>query len=269
MSEQNVPDFVAPPPPPFPQKEQPTGPVLSTAETLTGIFFEPARVFESFRVKARFLIAGLICVLAFTAFNVIYIQKVGYENLVSAEMEMNPRAADMSPEDKERAINIQTNPIVKGIRYGAPLINFVFIFALGAVFYMLGAMMMTKPMTYSQALSVWTYSSYPPLVLAMLLNIILVFLNPPTDDANIVRGQAGLVHANLSILVDPTAHPVLATALASLDVFALFGLFLAALGMQKVARMSSSSAWTIVIAFWLIGLVLKLALALAFGRVIG
>jgi hypothetical protein len=103
----------------------------------------------------------------------------------------------------------------------------------------------------------------------MLLNIILVFLNPPTDDANIVRGQAGLVHANLSILVDPAAHPVLATALASLDVFALFGLFLAALGMQKVARLSSSAAWTIVIAFWLVGLVLKLALALAFGRVIG
>jgi hypothetical protein len=269
MSEQNLPEFVAPPPPPFPQKEQQAGPVLSTAETLTGIFFEPGRVFESFRVKARFLIAGLICVLAFTAFNVVYIQKVGYENLVSAEMEMNPRAADMRPEDKERAINIQTNPIVKGIRYGAPLINFVFVFALGAVFYMLGAMMMTKPMTYPQALSVWTYSSYPPLLLAMLLNIILVFLNPPTDDANIVRGQAGLVHANLSILIDPNAHPVLATALASLDVFAIFGLFLAALGMQKVARMSSSAAWTIVIAFWLVGLVLKLALALAFGRVIG
>jgi hypothetical protein len=103
----------------------------------------------------------------------------------------------------------------------------------------------------------------------MLLNIILVFLNTPTDDANIVRGQAGLVHANLSILVDPTAHPVLATALASLDVFALYGLFLAALGMQRVARLSSGAAWTIVLALFLVGVVIRLALALAFGRVIG
>jgi hypothetical protein len=269
MSEQNAAGFEAPPPPPLPRTEQPTGPVLSTAETLTGIFFDPTRVFDSFRVKARFLAAGLICVLAFLAFNFAYIQKVGYENLVNAEMEMNPRAGDMSPEDKERAVNIQTNPIVKAIRYGAPLMNFVFVFALGALFYMLGSMMMTKPMTYPQALSVWTYSTYPPLILAMLLNIILVFINPPTDDANIVRGQTGLVHANLSILVDPTAHPVLATALASLDVFALYGLFLAALGMQRVARLSSSSAWTVVIALWLIGVVLRLALALAFGRVIG
>jgi hypothetical protein len=275
MSEQNSPGqgqeaqgFV-PPPPPFPHKEQPVGPVLSTGETLTGIFFDPGRVFESFRFKPRFLVAGLICVLAFLAFNVAYIQKVGYENLVNAEMEMNPRAADMSPEQRERTISVQMNPIVKGIRYGAPLMNFVIIFALGAVLYMLGAMLMTKQMSYAQALSVWTYSSYPPLLLAMLLNIILVFVNTPTDDANIVRGQAGLVHANLSILVDPVASPVLATVLASLDVFALYGLFLAALGMQKVARLSSGAAWTIVIALWLVGLVIRLALALAFGRVIG
>lgn len=261
--------FVLPPPPPFPHAEKPTGPVLSTGETLTGIFFDPGRVFESFRVKSRFLAAALICVAAFLAFNVSYIQKVGYENLVTAEMEINPRAAEMSPEQKERAISIQTNPIVKAIRYGAPLLNFVFFFAIGAVFYMLGAMLMAKPMTYPQALSVWTYSSYPPLLLAMLLNIVLVFINPPTDDANIVRGQAGLVHANLSILVDPAAHPVLGTALAGLDVFAFYGLFLAALGMRKVARLSSGSAWAIVIAFWLIGLILRIALSLAFGRVIG
>lgn len=267
MSEENAYGFE--PPPPFPHAEQPNGPVLSTTETLTDIFFDPGRVFESFRVKARFLIAALICVVAFSAFNITYIQRVGYENLVNAEMEMNPRAADMSPEQKERAISIQTNPIVKAIRYGAPLINFVIIFALGALFYMLGAMLMTRPMTYPQALSVWTYSSYPPLLLAMLLNIILVFINLPTDDANIVRGQAGLVHANLSILVDPVAHPALATVLAGLDVFALYGLFLAALGMRKVARLSSGSAWAIIIAFWLIGLVLRVALSLALGRVIG
>lgn len=263
------PGFQPPPPPPLPHKEQPTGPQLSTAETLTGIFFEPGRVFESFRVKARFLAAGLICVIAFTAFNVIYLQRVGYDNLVNAEMEMNPRAADMSPEQKERAISMQTNPIFKAVRYGAPLMNFVFVFAIGALLYLLGAMLMARPMTYPQALSVWTYSSYPPLLLAMLLNIILVFINPPTDDANIVRGQSGLVHANLSILVDTAAQPVLATMLASVDVFALYGLFLAALGMRKVARLSSGAAWTIVLALWVVGLIIRIALALVFGRVIG
>jgi dipeptide/tripeptide permease len=57
--------------------------------------------------------------------------------------------------------------------------------------------------------------------------------------------------------------------LASLDVFALYGLFLAALGMRKVARLSPGQAWTIVLALWLVGVVIRIALALVFGRVIG
>ncbi len=268
MSESNVPDFQPPPPPPFPRPEQPTGPTLTLTETLTGIFFEPGRVFESFRVKPRFLVAGLICVVAFLAFNVIYLQRVGYENLVRAEAEMS-QGPDANPEQTQRAIEIQQHWIVKLIRYGAAPINIVFAFAAGAALYLLGATLMGRSMTYAQALAVWTYSTFPPLVLMMLLNIILLFINPPTEDAAIVRGQTGLVHANLSILVDPVAHPVLATALTAFDIIAVYGLFLAALGLQKVAKLSSGAAWAIAITLYLVGVVLRIAIALATGRVIG
>jgi hypothetical protein len=50
---------------------------------------------------------------------------------------------------------------------------------------------------------------------------------------------------------------VLATALGSLDLFALYGLFLAALGLRKVARLSSGSAWAIVLGLWLLGVVAR------------
>jgi CHASE1-domain containing sensor protein len=33
---------------------------MSTAETLTGIFFEPSRTFEALRARPRFLVAALI-----------------------------------------------------------------------------------------------------------------------------------------------------------------------------------------------------------------
>jgi len=268
MSESNVPNFQPPPPPPFPRVEQPAGPTLSLMETLSGIFFEPGRVFESFRVKPRFLVAGLICIAAFLIFNVVYLQRVGYENLTRAEVEAQ-QGPDANPEQTQRAIDIQQHWIVKTIRYGAAPINIVFVFAAGAALYLLGATLMARSMTYPQALGVWTYSTFPPLVLAMLLNLILVFINPPTDDANIVRGQTGLVHANLSLLVDPVAHPIIATALTAFDVFALYGLFLAALGLQKVAKLSSGAAWSIVITLYIVGVVLRIAIALATGRVIG
>lgn len=265
MSDPSLHSFQPPPPPSFHQTNSPAAPTLSTAETLTGIFFEPGRVFEALRERPRFLAAALITVVAFLIFNSLYFQRIGYENVIRAETEASPRAASTSPADKERAIEFQTKPVFRAFRYLSPILIFAIFFAAGAGLYLLGSMMMARTMSYKQALSVWTYSSFPPTVLLMLLNIIVLFLKPPDDDITIARGARGLVHANPGLLVDPTASPVLATALGAFDVFAFYGLFLAALGLRKVGRLSSGAAWGIVITIWLIGVILRIVGAVAFN----
>jgi hypothetical protein len=242
---------------------------MSTPETLTGIFFEPGRTFEALRARPRFLVAALICMAAFMAFYLTYLQRIGYENQVNAEIEMAAQKNDMTPEQKEQARGIQLKPFVKAIRYATPPIVFVIVFAFGALIYFLGAMMMGKRMSYKQALSVSAYSSLPPLLLTMLLNIVILFIRPPTEDAEIARGLGGLVHANLGMISDPVAHPVMTTALASIDLFAFYGLFLAALGLRKIARLSSGAAWTVVLAIWLLGVLLKLGVSLLTKNAMG
>jgi hypothetical protein len=54
--------------------------------------------------------------------------------------------------------------------------------------------------------------------------------------------------------------------LGSFDVFAFYGLFLAALGLRKVAKMSSGTAWTIVLTIWLVGTIIRFAFAGILGR---
>ena len=103
----------------------------------------------------------------------------------------------------------------------------------------------------------------------MLLNIIVLFIKTPDDDLGIVRGQSGLVHANPGLFMDGHAYPVLATAAGALDLFAFYGLFLAALGLRKIGRLSSGSAWGIALGLWLIGLVLRAIFAAILGRQIG
>lgn len=252
-----------------------TEPSMSTGETLMGIFFEPGRTFASLRERPRFLIAALIIVIVFFAYYLLYFQRIGYENVVTAEVEVQSQKSNATPEQKQQGIKVQMNPIVKAIRYGAPIINFLIFFAAGAGLYLLGAMMMARSITFKQALTVWTYSSLPPTVLTMLVNIALLFVRPPdpTDPsqyAEIVRGQGGLAHANLGMLIsDPNAHPVLATTLGAFDIFAFYGLFLAALGLRKVGKMPSGTAWGIVITIWLLFVVLRIAFAGLLGRVIG
>ncbi|HXL79637.1 MAG TPA: hypothetical protein VN951_02080, partial [Pyrinomonadaceae bacterium] len=98
-------------------------------------------------------------------------------------------------------------------------------------------------------------------VVSMILNIVLLFLKSP-DDYDIVRAsRRGLVQANLGLLIDMKAAPVLGTLLSSIDLFAFYGLFLAALGLKKVGKMSSGAAWGIVLTIWIIGVIVRCAFA--------
>ncbi|MDQ3906924.1 MAG: YIP1 family protein, partial [Acidobacteriota bacterium] len=152
---------------------------MSTPETLSGIFFEPGRTFDALRARPRFLAAGLLALALFMGFYLLYMTRVGYENIVNAEIEVRAQKTDMSEEDKAKGHDIQLKPVVKAIRYFSPVLVFVVIIAAGAGVYLLGVIAMGKRMSYRQALAVWTYSSLPPLALSMLANIVILFARPP------------------------------------------------------------------------------------------
>jgi hypothetical protein len=241
---------------------------MSTPETLTGIFFEPGRTFEALRERPRFLVAALIGIVTFMAFYVVYIERVGYDNLIDAEVSVARKTRpNVTEEQLQQGAEIQKKPLVKMIRMWSPIIVFLVIYAAGAAIYLLGANLMGGSMSYKKALAVWAYSSLPPLLIVMVLNLVLLFVSPPDDDASIAQGLGrGLVRANPAAFVDATAHPVLAAALGSFDLIAFFGLFLAALGLRKVGRMSSGNAWAVVIVLWGLGVLARVVIALAFGR---
>ncbi len=255
-------------PPPPPSTGEPAGAAttMSTKDTITGIFFEPSAVFESLRVRPRFLVATIICIVFFMAFQLSFFQKVGYERVVRESIENGPRADQMTPEQKDAAIRMQGSPIVKVITLASTPIVFAIIFVIGAAFYLLGSMLMAKQISFKQALAVWAYSSLPPIVLAMVINVILVFLKSPDDYDIVSASRRGLVRANLSFLSDARAAPILYTLMGAFDLFAFYGLFLAALGLRKVGKMSSGSAWSVTIGIFILGLVIKVALAGLFGQ---
>lgn len=251
-----------------PQPETPDGPTLTTSETLTGIFFEPERVFDSLRARPRFLVAALLTALLVCIFTFALFQRAGYENMMRSAIENSPRADQMTPQQKEGAIRFYSNPVLKAVNYISPLIAITVVFAAGAALYMLGVMLMGRSLSYKQALAVWTYSSFPPIALSTLVSFAILFLKSPDELATVQPGRS-LARANLGLLVDPKASPVLAAALGTFDVFTFYGLFLAALGLRKVARVSAGAAWAIVLALWLVSLIFRVGLAAATGTVMG
>lgn len=237
---------------------------MSTPETLSGIFFEPERTFEALRERPRFLVAALIMVALATIITVLLFQKVSFEQVVRDAIDRSPQTAQMDAEQKENVVRMQTGIIGKCIGYGAPIIGTAIMLAAGAALYLLGVMMMGGRIGYKQALSVWTYSAFPPAVLGTLVALVLLFLKAP-EDLDFTRSGAGLVVTNLGMLIGADGSHVLRAALSWFDLFTFYGMFLAALGLRKVGKISSGAAWAIVIGLWLIGMLLSVGRVSLFG----
>jgi hypothetical protein len=242
---------------------------MSTPQTLSGIFFEPGRTFEALRARPRFLAATIILALCFLAATVVFFSKIDYDQMIRQAIENSPRADQMSPEQKETMISMQQKPIFKyGFGYGLPFVGVFFVVAAGAAIYLLGALAMGKKMSYWQALAVWSYSSLPPVLLSTIANVVMLFVRPP-DPADAAAARGGLIHANLGILVSRADHPVLTSALGAVDLFVIYGLVLAAIGLRKTGRLSAGSAWTVIIAVWLVGVLIRVGIAALTGQAMG
>ena len=263
MEENNVNEWQEPPPPEdIKQIENP--PQMSEVETLGNIFIEPGRTFEDMRRKPRFLIAGIIIIIVTSIFQALFIQKVGYENIVRARIESSSQTEQMPKEQKDKIIEQQSSGIFKGLAYGILPVALIVVFLLGGLIYWLGANAMGGSATFLHGVSVWIYSSFPPTLVFVIANIIVLFLKS-VDEIDLVRSQSGLIQANPSFFIDGKTQPVLAALLSGFDLFAIFGWILAAIGLQKVAKISSGAAWAVVLILGLVGITAKVIGALIFG----
>ena len=253
-------------PPPIPEKikadqEQPQ---MSEAATLGGIFFEPGKTFEDLRRKPRFLLAGLLIIIAFSVFNVLVIEKVGLDRITRARIESSSSASQMPSDQKEKMIEQQSGPIARYIGYAATPIVMLIVLLLGGLVYWLGANAMGGSANFGHGLSVWIYSWLPPTILFVIANVIVLLLKS-VDEIDPLRAQTGVLQAIPSMFIDAKAMPVIAALLSAVDLFRIWGWILAAIGLQKTAKISSGAAWGVVLFLGLIGVLLQVLGAVLFG----
>jgi hypothetical protein len=256
MENNETPAWEAPPPP---EKIEPAEKAeMSEVSTLLNIFMEPGRTFEDLRKRPRFILGLiLISLLAGATFFGLY-QKMGEAGIRRAIVEQfdrNPQAASMPPQQKETMIGVNMT-----VQKFMPLLVLVIVpisvFVMG-LFYFLGAKAFGGNGGFLHAVSVVVYSSIPPAVLGSIAAFIVLALKS-ADEIDLTSAQrGGLVPANPSIFLDAKAQPVLTAIVSSIDVFQIWGWILAAIGLQITNKLSTGSAWAIVIIFALIGVLGK------------
>ncbi len=233
-----------------------TGAEMSTAETLTGIFFEPSRTFEALRARPRFLVAGIVLLVLACLVTVLLYTRVDMGQYIRDRIEKSPQAAQLSDAQKDMQVKMGKNLGMLAIPVSVPII-----IAGGAALYLLGVLAFGGSISYKKSLAVWTYSSIPPSVLGALIAILVLFLKSPDS-----IDPEHMVATNPAVLLGDDASKILVAVLSQFDLLRFYGIFLAALGLRKVAKISSTQAWGVVIALWAIGALLRIGSAAIFGR---
>ena len=241
-------------------------PQMSEVATLGNIFFEPGRTFEDLRRKPRFVLATIIISLVFTAYGFALYYKVGDQGVrqfVLEQIEKNPQASSMSGEQKTTAVEMQMT-ISKVARFAMPVIVAISLF-IGGLLYWAAGKAFGGTGNLFHGWSVWVYSALPPLIVSMIANFIVLAFKS-TNEIDLATSQRGVIHANPAYFINGKESPVLATLVGTLDLFMIWGWVLAAIGLRITNRISSGSAWAIVIIFALVGIFFRIVGAYMSGN---
>jgi hypothetical protein len=245
--------------PAIPQKEGP----LSFVERLTGIFFEPSRVFRNLREHPQWVGAFILICLLTAAYNFAFIRRITPERVVDHTIqkmsEMGPPFAPPPAQlevIKTQQLQAFKNPVE---RAGGFLRSFMGLFLLSAFvagISLLGIMIFGGRINFWQAMAVSIWSALPVVIIQKILGLVIMYLKSP-DDLHPILNQETTLQDNLGILLSPAEHPVLFVIASLFGLTSFYLVWLRAKGLHLGAtRASSSAGWGVAIMIFVLTLIL-------------
>lgn len=253
----------------LPQTTATDEPPMSAMQKLTGIFFEPTRVFRNLRAHPYWLAAFLVIVVLNIIYTTAFVKRLTPERIVNYTMDKLEQSPIKPPPDRmeqarEDALNQAKQPIQ---RVQSAAKTFVGIFVQGCIvasLYLVAVMIFGGRINFWQALAVYFYASLPVVVIQKLVSLVILFIKSP-DDIHPILGQETLLQDNLSVLFNPADHPVLFVAASVIGVLSLYGLWLRAKGLQHGGtKVSGTAAWGAALTVWGLWLLFVLSITALF-----
>lgn len=232
---------------------------LSWFEKVTGIFYEPARVFRNLRVHPYWLGALLAIWVLTTIYSTAFIQRITPERIVDHTVEklsqMGPPFAP-PPEALERVRNDQMDALKNPVqRVGGALKSLVALFVFGAIgagLSLLLILVFGGRANFWEVLAVTFYATLPVVAIQKILGLVILYLKAP-EDLHPILNQETTLQDNLGLLLSPANHPVLFVMASFIGITSFYGLWLRAKGLHYGStRVSKGAGWTVSITLWVL-----------------
>ncbi len=226
---------------------------------LANIWFEPARVFEQVARTPRWWVPLILVILVAMIFTTVFTRHVGWETFIRHEIESNPRLESMTPDQREKVIEMQLRiaPIMGFAGVPASIATMAVVIA--AVLMLVFKYLLDSACSFAQALGVVSWSMLPGVLHS--LAAILVMLLLPADEFDLKNP----VGTNLGYYLSPESSAWMKSLLSSIDFFSLWTILLLATGMSILTRKSWGSALGTILIPWGLYVVVKTAFAAVFG----
>lgn len=236
---------------------------LSEGQRLLNTFFAPSKTFTDLRRSASWWAPFLITALVSLLFVYVVDQKVGFEKVVENQLRTQPKQAERMerlPAD-QRAKQMERQVTITKIFSYAYTVFILGWYALVAAIllasFKFGA---GADIQFKTIFALVIYAGLPGLLKA-LLAIVSLLAGVNTDSFTFQNPAA----TNPGYFIDAASSPALHAFLTSLDVFTIWTLVLAAIGVTCISKVKRGTAFGVVFGWFLVLVLIGVGLAAAFS----
>jgi Yip1-like protein len=256
---------------PLPKTKGDEEPPMSGIAKLTGIFFEPTRVFRNLRAHPRWLAAFLTIGILNVVYAAAFVQRLTPTRIVDFTMEKMESSPIKPPPDRmaetrEAMLQQASQPIQRVQTAAKSFVGVFVLMAFIAALCLLGTLAFGGTMNYWQAFAAVLYGYVPITIISKIASLVILYLKSP-DDIHPILDQETLLHYdNLGILFSPAEHPALYVLGSVIGVLSFYGLWLRAKGLQNAGyKVSSGAAWGTAITLFVLALLIGMVFASLFA----
>jgi hypothetical protein len=234
---------------------------ISPFGRVIGVFFSPGKTFEDIVRKPSWLLPVVISTILSMAVSVSINQRINWRDFMNQQIEKNPRAAQMSAEQKQQQIE-------GGVKF-APISTYVFgtvgpvflMLVLGLIMWGAYSLLGGASTNFGTAFSITAHAFLTGVVSSPLF-ILILYLKP--------YGTADLdnpLAANLAAFLPDDSAKWLVALCKSIDLFTFWTLILLAIGFAAVnpKKLKGAKSFTIAFTVWAAYVVCRVAWAFIFS----
>lgn len=235
----------------------------SAAGRLIGVLVSPVKTFRSIAERPTWGVALAVILVISTVIGVLANQRIDPDDMrkmVQQQMEKRQGAGQVTPEQVDQGVEM-------GRKISSVTIWLIPVFV-AAIYLILAALFLAafrffggSEIPFRTSLAT-TVHAYIPGLVAALLALPLLLSRP---HITVKQAQGNLLASNLGAFAPESMGAAPRALLTSLDFFSIWTLCLLIIGYRLTARVSTTSAATVVLVLWAIYVAARVGMAALFG----